>query len=328
MTTSAFIQTKGKIHKKPYFKVASGVWGSKIVFVNVYMVLKEPFSNDWILIDAAIKGSANKIVNMAKDIFGTGAKPSAIILTHGHFDHTGALKDLLKIWDVPVYAHHLEIPYLTGRSSYPPPDPSVGGGLMSTLSWMYPKGPIDLKNKIKELPADGSLPMLTGWRYVYTPGHAPGHISLFRGDDKVLIAGDAFVTTKQESAFAVMTQKKQLSGPPKYFTNDWVAAAASVRQLADLHPAIAATGHGKPMFGDELDWALQNLAENFQMLAVPEKGRYVIQPALMNEQGVQYIPPQQYDPVARASIFALVALSLFTILRSIGKNNKTNRHLR
>lgn len=322
METFTVTQQEGRLKRhKHYFELAPGIWGTKVLFVNIFMISREPFSNEWVLIDAALKGSAKKIVKMAEDIFGMGTKPSAIILTHGHFDHIGALDDLLQIWDVPVYAHHLEIPYLTGLSSYPPPDPTVGGGLMSTLSWMYPKGPINLKTKVIDLPADYSVPELTGWKYLHTPGHAPGHISLFREDDKVLIAGDAFVTTKQESAFAVMTQKKELSGPPKYFTNDWVAAANSVRKLVGLHPLIAATGHGIPMQGEELSRALDNLSENFQRLAVPKKGRYVIQPAIMNDQGVQYVPPQQYDPIARASIFALAALTVFALIKRY-KNKK------
>ena len=67
-------------------------------------------------------------------LFGHGNRPAAILLTHGHFDHVGALKTLAEEWDVPVYAHTLELPYLTGRSSYPPPDPSVGGGAMAAMS--------------------------------------------------------------------------------------------------------------------------------------------------------------------------------------------------
>ena len=41
---------------------------------------------------------------------------------------------------------------------------------------------------------------MPGWRWVHTPGHTAGHVSLFRDADRTLIAGDAFVTTKQESA--------------------------------------------------------------------------------------------------------------------------------
>ena len=154
---------------------------------------------EWALIDAGMPGSADQIARAAEARFGPGSRPSAIVLTHGHFDHVGALEALARRWDAPVYAHPMEMPYLTGRSSYPPPDPSVGGGLVSALSWSYPRGPIDLAGRVKPLPEDGSVPGLPGWRWVFTPGHTPGHVALFRDADRTLIAGDAVVTTRQES---------------------------------------------------------------------------------------------------------------------------------
>ena len=99
------------------------------------------------------------------------------------------------------------------------------------------------------LPDDGSVPGLPGWRWVFTPGHAPGHVALFRDADRTLIAGDAVVTTKQESAPAVMAQRRELHGPPMYFTPDWVSAARSVATLAELEPEVVATGHGEPLRG-------------------------------------------------------------------------------
>src|SRR5687767_12655631 len=105
------------------FTVAPGVWGRKDAFVNYYMI-KDEISGAWALVDAGLKWSAGTIRNMAREIFGNTSRPAAIILTHGHFDHTGALITLAKEWDVPVYAHLLELPYLTGKSSYPPPDPT------------------------------------------------------------------------------------------------------------------------------------------------------------------------------------------------------------
>ena len=117
---------------KSYFKVAPNVWGMKDVFVNFYMI-KSTESNNWFLVDAGLKTSLLKIKKMAASLFGD-KKPETIILTHGHFDHTGSLKKLLDEWKVPVYAHYLELPYLTGKSSYPHADPTVGGGLMAYIA--------------------------------------------------------------------------------------------------------------------------------------------------------------------------------------------------
>ncbi|PWG82041.1 MBL fold metallo-hydrolase [Pararcticibacter amylolyticus] len=293
-----------------YFTVAPGVWGMRIVFVNVYLIAAgDEGSNNFILVDAGLKGSGNKIVRMAEDIFGPGAKPVAIVLTHGHFDHVGSLEELLTVWNTPVYSHYLELPYLKGISSYPPPDPMVGGGLMSMMSWMFPKRPKDLGKRIHRLGTDDAVPGLPEWRFIHVPGHSPGQIALFREADRTLIAADAFVTTKQESAFSVITQKKQLSGPPKYFTIDWNAAGKSVATLSALEPETAATGHGYPVYGEELRSGLKHLAENFEKEAVPGYGRYVREPARANKNGVQYIPRKVVNPglLAGAAVIGMVA---------------------
>lgn len=116
---------------------------------------------------------------------------------------------------------------------------------------------------------------MPGWRWIHTPGHTKGHVSLFREDDRCLIAGDAFVTVKQESLYAVATQEQEIHGPPAYFTPDWNAARQSVERLAQLRPSIAATGHGTPMRGEELGRALEKLLMDFDEIAVPNQGRYV-----------------------------------------------------
>ena len=196
-------------------------------------------------------------------------------MTHGHFDHVGAFPELFEQWDVPVFAHPAEIPHLTGQRDYPPPDPSVGKGAMALLSFAYPNGAIDLGDRVKALPEDGSVPGLPGWRWLATPGHSDGHVSFFRENDRLLVAGDAFVTTKQESLYAVATQKQEVHGPPAYFTPDWNAARRSVEALAAVRPAIAATGHGTPMAGNDLTNGLAELAAHFNDVAVPDHGRYV-----------------------------------------------------
>ena len=246
---------------------------------------------EWVLIDTGVFGFGHRIVRAAEELFGKGSRPSAIILTHGHFDHVGAVRKLAEAWDAPVYAHSLELPYVTGRSKYPPPDPTVGGGAMAALSWTYPREPIDLGSRVRALPEDGSVPGMPGWRWVHTPGHTAGHIALFRDADRTLIAGDAFVTTKQESALAVLTQRPEVHGPPAYFTPDWEAARRSVQELAWLQPAVAATGHGVPLRGEAMRHALNDLAREFDARAVPEHGRYVDQPAVADASGVVSVPP-------------------------------------
>lgn len=247
----------------------------KVLTANVCFIGEPNKHNpDWVLIDAGIPDQHEVIVKTAHHRFGSHA-PRAIILTHGHFDHVGALNELLSKWDVPVYAHELETPYLTGQKSYPKPDPTVGGGLMSALSPLYPNGPIRVGDHLKTLPQEGSVPFMPGWRWIHTPGHTKGHIALFRDSDRVLIAGDAFVTVKQESAWAVLTQELEIHRPPAYFTSDWEAAGESVRKLAALEPRAAFTGHGMPIAGKALTEGLVSLAHDFNEIAIPDHGRYV-----------------------------------------------------
>jgi glyoxylase-like metal-dependent hydrolase (beta-lactamase superfamily II) len=297
---------------KNMFSVAPGVWRLKDIFVNSYIIQNIEGSN-WVLVDAGLKSSVSKIKKMVAEVFGAESRPTAIVLTHGHFDHVGSLKKLAEEWDVPVYSHKLEMPFLSGRSKYPPADPGVGGGLMSMLSWTFPRGPVNIENRLNELPGDHSVPGLPDWKWIHTPGHAPGHISLYRESDGVLVAGDAFVTTNQQSAISVMTQKKELHGPPMYFTIDWGAAARSVKALAALQPQVVATGHGQTMYGAEVRKALNKLTREFWDLAMPEDGRYLHEPALTNEDGVTYIPPA----VTNYSVMAAAGVSAFVIALTV-----------
>jgi glyoxylase-like metal-dependent hydrolase (beta-lactamase superfamily II) len=274
--------------------------------VNLYFV-GEAGAGDrsWVLIDAGLPYSEAHVRAAAARRFGPGSRPAAIILTHGHFDHVGALPALAEFWDAPVYAHVLERPYLSGQSSYPPPDPAVGGGAMSLLSRFYPRGPINLGSRLEELPLDGTVPGMPGWRWVHTPGHTAGHVSLFRDADRVLIAGDAFVTTRQESMLGALLQwRPRVRRPPAYYTTDWEAARASVGILARLEPELAATGHGVPIRGETMRRELRSLAEHWNESARPSRGRYVASPALTDRHGIVHLPP----PVIDRQLLVLAAL--------------------
>ncbi|WP_067728009.1 MBL fold metallo-hydrolase [Oceanobacillus damuensis] len=234
-------------------------------------------ADNWVLVDAGMPKSAKRIIDQAEKLYGENAKPKALILTHGHFDHVGAAEELVEKWNIPVFAHPLELPFLTGEKSYPDPDPSVEGGMVAKISEFFPEEPINLKGNISAFPEDGTVPGLPDWEWLHTPGHTPGHVSLLRKTDKLLIAGDAFITVKQDELWKVMMQTEEVNGPPRYFTPDWEASECSVAKLAGLNPTTAITGHGRPMSGEDLSEGLQRLTTNFKEIAVPDHGKYVEQ---------------------------------------------------
>lgn len=242
--------------------------------VNVVMIGK-PGSDKWVLIDAGMPRSGEEIKKVAEERFGKGNKPAAIILTHGHFDHVGGLVHLVKEWKVPVYAHPLEFLYLIGEKRYPEPDTSVEGGILAKISSIYPIEPINVSEVLQELPKNGGLPWLPDWKWIHVPGHSPGQIALFRESDRVLIAGDAFVTVKQDSLYKVLVQKTEVHGPPVYLTTNWEMAKDSVKKLAALKPQYAITGHGSAIEGKALEEGLNDLAINFEEKAVPTHGKFV-----------------------------------------------------
>ena len=135
----------------PLDAIAPGVLGLRIVFVNVFGI-SHP-NGEWTLIDAGLPLSASRIGSWAREYFNSA--PNAIVLTHGHFDHVSEAQELADKWNVPIYAHPAEFPYLTGKESYPAPDWKAGGGSMSLMSPTLPKGPIDLGPRLQALPGDG-----------------------------------------------------------------------------------------------------------------------------------------------------------------------------
>ena len=284
-------------------RIAPDVGWLPISFVNAYFIGEA--GRPWVLVDTGIPGRAGQIIAASEGRFGGGSRPEAIVLTHGHFDHAGNALELAEHWDVPIYAHPLELPYLTGRSAYPPPDPTIGGAI-GFLSRFMPSKPYDFGYRIQPLRA-GQVPGLPDWEWIDTPGHSPGHISLFRGSDRVLLAGDAFASMDMESWAGLITGKRMLARAGAPFNCDWSATRASVQRLADLRPDVIGCGHGTPYSSGPIAGRLARFAARFRP---PRRGRYVRDAAHVDDEGVVALPPAPFDPVPFATIAGLIAVGI------------------
>ncbi|QQK79540.1 MBL fold metallo-hydrolase [Salicibibacter cibi] len=254
-------------------QVTSDVHCLTIKITNVCFI--GDVTSGWVLVDTGMPNCKEDLITALQNEFGQFNPPQAIILTHGHFDHVGAVAELVDEWKVPVYAHTKELPFLTGEKDYPEPDTSVEGGFVAKSSKAFPNEAIQLGSAVQPLPEQGRVPYLGEWQWVHTPGHAPGQIALFRERDRLLVSGDAVITVKQDELNKVYNQTQELQGPPRYLTTDWDAAKKSAETLYNLNPEIIVPGHGVPMFGQELHSQFKSLIQNFDQKAVPDKGKYL-----------------------------------------------------
>jgi glyoxylase-like metal-dependent hydrolase (beta-lactamase superfamily II) len=103
---------------------------------------------------------------------------------------------------------------------------------------------------VDELLEDGEhLALAGGTRVIFTPGHTPGHLSLFLERSKVLIAGDALTA-----------EGGRLKGPNPPVTLDTGEAARSVRRLAELDVKTIVCYHGG-VVDEDANGQLQRVVE-------------------------------------------------------------------
>jgi len=295
----------------PVEEITPSVARLRTLIANIYLVGSP--GGPWVLVDTGTPGNAARIRYEAEQRYGRDTRPTAILLTHGHWDHAGSALALAEYWDVPIYAHRLERPFLSRKSAYPPKDP-MAGGAFSFLCRFFPSSTVNLGARLNDLPEGGEVPGVAGWRWHFTPGHAPGHVAFFHRDESVLLAGDACITMDLDSAMGIVAQEPRISRPPASFTYDWDQAHRSVELLADLRPTAIGAGHGEPMFGWAVAVGLADLARDFPR---PRRGRYAFEPARADETGVTFVPPPVPDPapkIAAAVGLAAIALGAVVVL--------------
>jgi len=144
-----------------------------------------------------------------------GFDPEAILLTHAHFDHVGAVAPLAGAHGLPVYLHrddlelYLRAPEIArayGLDLPPPPEPA---------------GFLDEGDRI------------LGFRVLHLPGHSPGHLAFHRPEDALIFVGDVL--------FRGSVGRYDLPGA------DREALLRSLARLAALPEATRVLpGHGEP----------------------------------------------------------------------------------
>lgn len=156
---------------------------------------------DIILVDTGVPGLLGEIRDAMEKAGVPFNRLNKIILTHQDIDHIGSLPEILKAADhkIEVFAHEEEKPYIEGDKTPIKMNPERIAKMMEAL-------PEDQRKKIQSVfgkpitakvdqtISDGEvLPYCGGITVIYTPGHTPGHISLYHHQSKTLITGDALV---------------------------------------------------------------------------------------------------------------------------------------
>ncbi len=232
---------------------------------NVYLVASGP---TWVVIDAGWSKDGPTIRRASEAVFGVGANPAAILLTHVHPDHSGSALELAGVWDCPVYLHPDELRQAYGdlaaiKTGAGPLDTWLILPLLRAMGRRRRDAILarsSLEPVARAFEPGTEVPGLAGWQWIHTPGHTPGHVSYFRPSDRVLITGDAVVTLQVNSASGLLLKRPGLSGPPWYTTWDRLAARKSIVALAALEPCVLAGGHGTPLADPATPAALRAFA--------------------------------------------------------------------
>ncbi|WP_219838669.1 MBL fold metallo-hydrolase [Paenibacillus sp. R14(2021)] len=200
-------------------QISEHIWSLStwvIIPIHIWAIVEE---DGITLVDAGISLMNKGIVRFIEQEIKRPLR--RIVLTHGHSDHTGAIRGLLaKYPDVTVHAHEVEIPYMEGRMPYPrrkKAQQSVAAGLANPLAET----------------SRGELASVGGLSVHLTPGHSPGHVVYYHERDGVMLAGDLFTS-----------KKGKLRKPMPMFTADMEEAVRSSEIVRKLRPKRLEICHG------------------------------------------------------------------------------------
>jgi len=177
---------------------------------NCYIVRRDG-SDRGLIIDPGEE--AERILHVVDEL---GLGIDAILLTHTHFDHIGAVAPVARATGAPVYCPELEVPVLRD--------------IMAFVPWPG-FGPYE-SYEADETVAGGELLDLAGMQIevLFTPGHSPGHVTYAVRDEGALFSGDVL--------FQGSVGRVDLPG------GDWPTLLESIRSLVDGFPEETAVYPG------------------------------------------------------------------------------------
>ncbi len=198
------------------------------VAVNVYLII-DP--DGLTLIDAGLARGGKKILKYVARLGGSPQDLRRIVITHADGDHVGGLATLKAASGATVYASPIEAEAIAaGRMSRELKLSGPVRWLFALMSPWFKAKPAT----VDELVTGGQvLPPLGGLRVVDTPGHTPGHISLFAPSAGVLFPGDSLVS-----------EGDRLVSSSESLAWDGARAIESARAQAALGARIVCPAHG------------------------------------------------------------------------------------
>ncbi|WP_430787652.1 MBL fold metallo-hydrolase [Actinoplanes sp. G11-F43] len=214
-TMSGCTRTPAKKEEQANPNAVTGDWQRvNLDFVSVYLLVR---GGEVAVVDTGTPGSAASVEDGLRAAGLGWSAVKHVILTHQHQDHAGGLAEMVPLTAATLYAGEADVTAIG--------DPGGGRGLRAVK--------------------DGDE--VFGLRIIGTPGHTPGHVSIFEPATGVLVTGDA------------LRNQNGLEGSAPQYTADETQAAQSVRKMAALDVRAILPGHGEPLTTGARD-ALRKLA--------------------------------------------------------------------